>query len=506
MFSLFKTIILPVIILPFLLTAGTLHVGRGHPHANLQSAAVSAVPGDSIVFHAGVYDGGQFVTHLQGTQTRPITITAAINKEVIIRGGNTAWQLSDPAYLTIRGFIFERQSANGVNLDDGGDYSTPAHNLIFENCIFRDMEASGNNDLLKMSGVDNFTIRNCRFANGAAGGSGIDMVGCHRGAIQGCRFESMGSNAIQAKGGTENITIAANFFRNCGHRSVNLGGSTGLPYFRPADAPFEAAHLYVYANIFIGSTAPIAYVGCVNTHVTNNTIIDPDKWVLRILQETVDPQRFLACGDNFFENNIVYMGNLSTHVNTGPDTRPGSFTFSNNFWYNFENPSGSRPNLPVPDTGMMTGKDPLFRDAGDYHLLPQSPAIGQIKWDKPPELDYDRKKYNNPRSAGAMEGDPVDSVIHYGKKNNKTGQIILRSFPNPFNDSTMLHFELHREAHIQIKIYNISGQLVHTVPRRKFAPGAHNIFWHTRQLSGGVYFVCLETDARTIYEKVSLLR
>ena len=89
-----------------------------------------------------------------------------------------------------------------------------------------------------MSGVDFFEIRNCTFLNGAAGGSGIDMVGCHEGLIKSNRFEKQGSNSIQAKGCSKNIRIENNFFRNGGQRTLNLGGSTNLMLFRPIVARY----------------------------------------------------------------------------------------------------------------------------------------------------------------------------------------------------------------------------------------------------------------------------
>ncbi len=92
------------------------------------------------------------------------------------------------------------------------------------------MNATGNNDLLKLSGVDDFEIRECVFEDGADGGSGVDMVGCHRGLFSRTRFIRMGSNAIQAKGGTRHITIHRCVFEPAGARSLNLGGSTGSPF------------------------------------------------------------------------------------------------------------------------------------------------------------------------------------------------------------------------------------------------------------------------------------
>lgn len=303
--------------------AETLNVGTGYPYPTLSDAIAVVEPGDLILVHEGTYPGGLYFENVQGTSDNWIFIQAAEGETVTFDGGNNAWQFTDAAYLHISGFIFAHQAGNGLNFDDGGSYETPAHHVIFEACIFRDMNASGNNDLLKLSGLDDFEVRGCIFLNGAEGGSGIDMVGCHDGIITGCFFENMGSNAIQAKGGTRNVRIEANFFKNAGQRSLNLGGSTGLQFFRPLDAEYEAADLKVYSNVFVGSTAPIAYVGCINTEVINNTIYLPDNWVLRILQETVDTSRFFPCGNNSFINNLIYIDNsVNVVCNIGPNTAP----------------------------------------------------------------------------------------------------------------------------------------------------------------------------------------
>ena len=318
--------------------ATTFHVGSDYTSSSLIQATAVAQPGDTVLVHKGTYSGGLSIVNLQGTSSAWIYIFTAPTEIVIYSGGSNAWQMTDAAYVHIKGFIFQQQTSNGFNMDDGGSYNTPSHHIIFESCIFRNISASGNNDLLKMSGVDDFEIRNCIFLNGSPGGSGIDMVGCHDGLITGCQLENQGANSIQAKGGSRNIRIDRNFFKNGGQRSLNLGGSTGLKYFRPIDATYEAADLKVYGNVFIGSQAPIAYVGCLNTEVVNNTIYMPTKWVIRILQETVDSLRFSPCGNNTFRNNIVYRDNRVTNdCNIGPNTDPQSFTFSNNFWFHSQN-------------------------------------------------------------------------------------------------------------------------------------------------------------------------
>lgn len=436
--------------------AGTLHVGTSHPYTTLDAAANDVVPGDTILVHQGTYNGGLFIADLQGTADAWIHIWEAPGENVIFDGGTNAWQFSDAAYLHIKGFTFQHQTGNGVNFDDGGTYETPAHHIIFDACVFWMIDATGNNDLLKLSGLDSFVIRNCVFLEGAEGGSGIDMVGCHDGLITYCYFESLGSNAIQAKGGTRNIRIESNIFENAGARAVNLGGSTGLPFFRPIDAPYEAADLKVYSNVFIGSEAPVAFVGCINSEVVNNTIYLPEKWVMRILQETVDPERFPPCGFNTFRNNIIYINDqVSVEVNIGPNTAPETFTMSNNLWYQSDDPSWTGPFLPVADLNSIVGEDPLFLNpvGEDFQLQENSPAIGAGFDVTDPLLDLIGIPFLQPRSIGAFEGGEFTSIHRPTEPDD-----LFRIYPNPARQTIFIDDPLHTISATNLLIINQAGQ------------------------------------------------
>ncbi len=452
-----RTTILSIILLGIFqhISATTLHVGIGQPYPTIAHAAPDADPGDTILVHAGVYQGGLFVADLQGTSAALIYILTAPGDLVIYSGGSNAWQFTDAAYLHIAGFIFQDQTGNGVNFDDGGSYETPSHHVTFADCTFRNINATGNNDLLKMSGIDQFEIRNCVFLNGSPGGSGIDMVGCHDGLITQCHFENQGSNSVQAKGGTSNIRIERNFFKNGGGRALNLGGSTGLQFFRPLDAPYEAAELKVYSNVFIGSDAPIAFVGSINCEVVNNTIYLPTKWVLRILQETVDPERFPPCGYNTFRNNIIYIDNLvSVECNIGPNTAPETFTFSNNFWYHSEDSNWPGPDLPVEDTDNIVGEDPQFVDDGaeDFNLMQGSAAVGVGYVVVDPTEDYNGDEFLNPRSVGAFEGG-VTTAIHIPIETSVPKTNI---WPNPTN--TMINIDVSTQLDgLSISLISLTG-------------------------------------------------
>lgn len=440
----------------FPLSAQVIHVGSEYEFTNIAAAAPTAQPGDTLLIHEGTYPGGQFIYDLQGTADQWITIKNAPGESVVFQGSTEALHFIDPAYVKVSGLIFEQQTGNGVNCDDGGNYETPALHMIFEDCIFRDMNASGNNDLLKLSGLDSFEVRNCQFLNGASGGSGIDMVGCHYGTFTDNYFENMGSNAFQVKGGSAHIRIERNFFRNAGQRTLNLGGSTGLAFFRPDTAHYEAANIQVYSNIIVGSWAAVAYVGSVNVEVVNNTIYLPENWVIRILQETVDPERFLECGDNSFINNIVYMNNgLSTETNIGPNTRPETFTFSHNLWYNAHNTSWNGPNIPVNDDHIILNEDPGFENVveDNFAISPVSPAAGSGVFTGAPQLDYLEANFANPPSIGAIEANPVSS--------STTPIILLKNlevFPNPATNDFQLNYQLLESRTVSVELISTEGK------------------------------------------------
>ncbi len=492
-----KNICYTLLLLLFAQTAQaiTRHIGSGQTYATLDAAAADAQPGDTLLMHAGIYPGGLAITNLKGTANQWITIKNKTGETVILEGGNNAIQLIEPAYLHILGLIFQHQLGNGVNTDDGGTYDTPAHHVIFEKCTFRDMSASGNNDLLKLSGLDYFEIRDCQFLNGAAGGSGIDMVGCHFGKIEGNRFENMGSNAIQCKGGSENVRIEGNFFKNCGQRTLNIGGSTGLAFFRPDTAHFEAARVQVYSNVFVGSVASIAFVGAVEVDVANNTIYQPEKWVIRILQETVDPNRFLECGNNSFRNNIIFLGNnVSVVANIGPNTQPSTFQFSNNLWYNQDNTNWVGPDLPVMETNQLLNVNPLLTlpENDDFSIPPNSPATGAGLELNEPKFDFLKNLFANPPSIGAVEANPVSGVQQQNAFKTKPFSV----FPNPVGDHFWIQLDTGFSSEVLLELFDLSGRRVVGYGFEKQILGSQPWYFPLEGIVRGAYFLKISLDGQ----------
>ena len=405
-------------------TTGNNTTGDGtpaRPLATIQAAAAIATPGTAIRVHAGTYAGGIFINNLTGTAAAPIWIGGAPGEpRPVIHGGTNGIQFSKARYVIIHDLEIRNATGNGLNIDDAGEYTNPNATglLVFRDLSIHDIGTGGNNDGLKLSGVYDFWVLNCDIARcgGAASGSLIDMVGCHRGVIARNTLHEASANALQIKGGTTTIDVLWNRLEECGERAVNIGGSTGLEFFRPplsATQPnAEARDIRVIGNVIQGGTASVAFVGAVNCTVSNNTLITPHNWILRILQETTTSSgfTFAPCGNNTFENNLVYFdrSDLSTYVNVGANTAPTTFTFRNNLWYAYDNPAASTPNLPVTETNSIRGQNPqlatpLPAPGADYRPAPTSPAAAAGRSPALVTGDFSARCFATPPTIGAYE-------------------------------------------------------------------------------------------------------
>jgi hypothetical protein len=375
-----------------LLQSGLIHwIAAEEIHVTNRDELIDALgrakPGTTVTVAAGVYQGGISRAKLTGTQERPIVVAGADPKDPpIIEGGGSGLHLTSPAHVELRDLVIRCARGNGLNIDDSGNTDTPAHHLVLRNIVVKDVGPSGNRDGIKLSGLRDFRIEGCRVERWGASGSAIDMVGCTAGIVTKCKFSDAGgdaANGVQTKGGSSNIVISRCRFEDFGGRGVNIGGSTGLAYFRPRDATYEARNITVEDCEFLGGMAAVAFVGVDGALVQHNTIYRPRRWPIRILQENTDA-RFVACRNGKLTKNVIVFRSDEVRqvFNIGGNTAPETFTISGNVWSCLDRPGDTQRLIrsSVAETNGTYGDAPKFKDAagGDVRILGRGPMDAGI--------------------------------------------------------------------------------------------------------------------------------
>lgn len=350
---------------PFCSTAGAREV-RVSNDAELLAALRGAKRGETISLAPGTYKGDIYLENLEGVTIRSADPVA----RAVIQGGSRGMQLVGPTDVTIHSLVFSRPQKNGLIIDDASR-DKPARRIMLENLAVRDIVEKGNNDGIKLAGVQDVIIRNVVVENWGTDGSGIDFVGVHRAMIEGSLLRhpgiGNGGTGIRVKGGSKAITIRANRVELAAGkgRAIQAGGHTSTEYFRFADGDrgYEAAQVLIEGNTVVGGGAALAWVNIDGGIAHRNLVYRPGTWVIRILNENTGLPIVATRNGHFHDNRIVFDDSdkaFNRAVNTGDGTHPETFTFARNSWFNLANATadGSRPKLPVQERDGVYGAGP----------------------------------------------------------------------------------------------------------------------------------------------------
>lgn len=83
---------------------------------------------------------------------------------------------------------------------------------------------------------------------------------------------------------------------------------------------------------------------------------------------------------------------------------------------------------------------------------------------------------------------------------------IYQSYPNPFNPSTTVRYDVPVAMHVSLKVYNVFGQEVATLVNEKKSAGRHQVEWNAAGVASGVYFYRIQTSDYVATKKLILLR
>jgi len=85
------------------------------------------------------------------------------------------------------------------------------------------------------------------------------------------------------------------------------------------------------------------------------------------------------------------------------------------------------------------------------------------------------------------------------------------NYPNPFNPSTTIAFDMATSGHVTIDVYNIKGQKVISLADGKYDAGKHTVVWNGvdsagHHVSSGVYFYRMTTSGYSAVKKMLMMK
>jgi len=98
-----------------------------------------------------------------------------------------------------------------------------------------------------------------------------------------------------------------------------------------------------------------------------------------------------------------------------------------------------------------------------------------------------------------------------GPESEAAAASLDRAWPNPFNPTTSLRFNLAAAGRVRLGVFDIEGRKVATLVDRNLPAGRHELSWNGRDEAGrslpsGLYLVRLETDRESFQRKITLIK
>jgi flagellar hook assembly protein FlgD len=104
-----------------------------------------------------------------------------------------------------------------------------------------------------------------------------------------------------------------------------------------------------------------------------------------------------------------------------------------------------------------------------------------------------------------------DQVLSSLKEVVPTKFSLMQNYPNPFNPATNIKFEIINRDFYDLKIYNLSGQLIISLFSEIKEPGFHNASWNSLDKNGfkvptGTYLYVLKNSKYNQTKKMLLIK
>ncbi len=105
-----------------------------------------------------------------------------------------------------------------------------------------------------------------------------------------------------------------------------------------------------------------------------------------------------------------------------------------------------------------------------------------------------------------LDAEGVQQGVDREDPNSPFNFALDEAYPNPFNSSTKIGFELSRRGWTKLALYDLTGREVVTLLEGEMTPGRYSRVLDASGMANGVYILQLKTDLRTSSRKVVLVK
>lgn len=301
--------------------------------------------------------------------------------------------------------------------------------------------------------------------------------------------------------------ITANVFRKSKDRAIkHSGGNAEISYNQFIDNPIgiiiNDSESFIHHNLFTGS----GEYGIRNFGndevilVSNNTFCNLPYGI-----QSINSAEYQVTSNIFYGN---IFGLYSSPITSSVD---------HNLFYNNSIDFGYTPpdwfgvldfvnlNVDPCDVNSNIFMHPEFVDpqSFDFHLTANSPCLNAGNPDP---------AYNDPDgSISDIGAFYYQQIVDNDAEDIPASGITLTNYPNPFNPSTSIEFNIPQSGTCSLGIYNIKGELVKTILSDNLEHGKHSLTWdgknnNNKTSASGIYFYRLKTADQLLTKRMLLLK
>jgi hypothetical protein len=83
---------------------------------------------------------------------------------------------------------------------------------------------------------------------------------------------------------------------------------------------------------------------------------------------------------------------------------------------------------------------------------------------------------------------------------------LYQNFPNPFNPSTVITFDLPKNSIASLVVYDILGNEVDVLTRGMLSQGRYSIEWNAANMPSGIYYYVFKSDGFSETKKMIIVK